>query len=90
MTSSVASFLKLSLREDTNLSSEVIKSLGEMGWEPVRGSYDFVYRWEADWEKDGKEVPQISDELKASVDVAFEGQEIRYVFKTFQSTEKDT
>ncbi len=90
MTLSVASFLKLSLGEDTNLSSQVTSYLGEMGWKPVHGSYDFVYRWEHGWEKDGKEVPQISDELKASVDVILKDQGIRYDFKTFQSAEEDS
>lgn len=88
MASNVASFLKLTIREDTDLSPKVLKSLGEMGWEPVHGSYDFVYRWGADWEKNGKNVPQYSEEIKASVDAALRGHDVRYVFKTFQSTEK--
>lgn len=89
MTLSVASFLKLSLREDTDLSSEVLKTLGELGWEQVHGSYDFVYRWKDDWERNGKNMPEHSDEIKASVDVALKGSDVTYILKTFQSAEKE-
>lgn len=90
MTSDVASFLKLNMCDDTNVSPEVLKSLGDFGWKQVHGSYDFVYRWKSGWEKNGKKMPEHSDDIKASVDAALKGSSITYVFKTFQSAEKDT
>ncbi len=90
MTTSVASFLKLNLRDDTSISPQVVKSLGDLGWEQVHGSYDFVYRWKSDWEKNGKKIPEQSDDIKASVDAALKDSSITYVFKTFQSAEKET
>ncbi len=85
MRAPIASFLKLSMGEGTYISSEVAKSLGELGWQPVQGSYDFVYRWENDWEKNGKGRPEVSDEIKASVESALKTHDIRYVLKTFES-----
>ncbi|MEE9223764.1 MAG: hypothetical protein V3U51_03335 [Thermoplasmata archaeon] len=85
MKAPIASFLKLSMREGTHISSEVLRSLGELGWQPVHGSYDFVYRWEDDWEKNGNGRPEVSDEIKASVESALKVHDIRYVFKTFES-----
>ncbi len=89
MKSNVASFLKLSIGKDGDLSPKVLKSLGELGWEPVHGSYDFVYRWETDWDKDGKKMPELSNELKASLDAALKGSDITYIFKTFSASEKE-
>ncbi len=85
MKAPIASFLKLSMGEGTHISPEVSKSLGELGWQPVQGSYDFVYRWEDDWEKNGKGRPGVLDEIKASVESALKAHDIRYVFKTFES-----
>ncbi len=85
MTIDVASFLKLAIRKDARLSPEVIKSLVELGWKQVEGSYDYVYRWDEDWKKDGKSFPQYSEELKGMVDLVLEGHDINYVFKTFRS-----
>jgi hypothetical protein len=85
MKSLIASFLKLSVREGTNISPEVVRSLGELGWQPVHGSYDFVFKWEADWEKNGKDRPKFSDEIKASVETALKAHDVRYVMKTFES-----
>ncbi len=59
MKAPIASFLKLSMGEGTHISTEVSKSLGGLGWLPVQGSYDFVYRWEDDWEKNGKGRPEV-------------------------------
>jgi hypothetical protein len=86
MSSPIASFLKLSLTEGTQVSPEVVDSLGRMGWRPVQGSYDFVYRWEADWKKDGKGLPEVSDEIKALVESALRAHGIRIVFKTFENS----
>lgn len=89
MKSNVASFLKLSLGKGTDLSPQVLESLGELGWEPVQGSYDFVYRWETGWDKGGKKMPELSNEIKASVDKALRGSDITYIFKTFTAPEKE-
>jgi len=85
MTTDVASFLKLTIRKDARLSPEVIRSLGELGWKRVHGSYDYVYRWDVDWKKNGKSFPQYSEEVKGMVDLVLESHDIRYVFKTFRS-----
>jgi hypothetical protein len=85
MRAPITSFLKLNMGEGTQISPEVVKSLGDLGWQPVQGSYDFVYRWEADWEKNGKGRPEFSDEIKALVETALKAHDIRYVLKTFDS-----
>jgi hypothetical protein len=87
MNAPIASFLKLSLRDGTQISPEVAESLGQLGWQPVQGSYDFVYRWEADWEKNGKGRPEVSDEIRSSVESALKSHDIRIVFKTFDGSD---
>lgn len=86
----VISCLKLSLGNEASLSREVGTTLGELGWEPVHGYWDYIYRWAADWESEGKNLPQYSAELKKAVHRALVAHDIPYVFRTFQSLDDES
>jgi hypothetical protein len=89
MKKSVVSCLRLSPGDDGALSREVAESLGDLGWQQVHGSWDYIYRWDAEWESEGKKLPQYSEEVKQDVHRALRDHDVSYVFRTFWSTAEE-
>ena len=88
MTTTYATYMKVTLNSEGATPTEVTTTMKKLGWVPVYGPYDYKYNWNNTWTSDYTNVEKVMPNFD-TVHKALKGYNIGYHYTTYESGKED-
>jgi len=81
-------YMEVYLNSEGVTPRDLTNTLGQHGWKPIYGRYDYAYKWESNWGNKGHNFQEYFDHITRICEV-LKGHNMMYSLRTFEEGKED-